>query len=129
MSTTPVFKFRKNYLFLTIIIFIIEVLIALFVHDDFIRPYIGDVLVVILIYCFLKIFWNAKPLKVAVAVLAFAFVVEYLQYIHIVERLGLEDNQFASIIIGTSFSWWDLVAYWAGGMIVIGVESKIYQNS
>ncbi len=125
MTKSSNFKFKINYLYLTVLLFIIEVLIALFVHDDFIRPYVGDVLVVILIYCFLKIFWNAKPLKVAVSVVAFAFVVEYLQLINIVHILGLQDNRFATIVIGTSFAWWDLVAYWVGGMIVVWFESRI----
>ena len=37
-------------------LFIVETLIALFVRDAFIRPYMGDILVVILIYCFVRIF-------------------------------------------------------------------------
>ncbi|MCW5910752.1 MAG: DUF2809 domain-containing protein [Cyclobacteriaceae bacterium] len=49
-------NFNRNYLVWSLAIFIAEVLIALFVHDSFIRPYVGDVLVVILIYCFVKSF-------------------------------------------------------------------------
>ena len=47
---------RIAYGIATFILLIIEVLIALFVHDAFIRPYIGDVLVVIVIYTFVRIF-------------------------------------------------------------------------
>lgn len=43
-------------------LFIVETLIALFVRDAFIRPYMGDVLVVILIYCFARIFIT-EPLR------------------------------------------------------------------
>ena len=32
-----------------------EVLIALFVHDDFVRPYLGDVLVVPMIFFLLRV--------------------------------------------------------------------------
>ena len=96
-------KFNKHYLFFTIALFLVELGIALYVNDNFIRPFGGDVLVVILIYCFLKIFWNGPPLKVALIVLAFSFVVEILQYFKVVELLGLQNNKVASIVIGTSF--------------------------
>ena len=41
--------FNKIYFRLTVILFLIEVAIALFIKDRFIRPYLGDVLVVMLI--------------------------------------------------------------------------------
>jgi uncharacterized membrane protein len=40
-------KQRIIYLSATIILFVIEALIALFVNDKFIRPFVGDILVVI----------------------------------------------------------------------------------
>jgi len=43
-------KKRIKYALATIAIFLIELLIALFVRDRFIRPYVGDMLVVVLIY-------------------------------------------------------------------------------
>ncbi len=47
-------KINKRYLSAFFILLTIEVFIALFVHDNFIRPYIGDVLVVIVIYTFIR---------------------------------------------------------------------------
>ncbi|ESU28301.1 hypothetical protein FLJC2902T_16510 [Flavobacterium limnosediminis JC2902] len=114
--------FNKNYFGLTILIFFIEVLIALFVHDSFVRPYLGDVLVVILIYCFLKSFLNLPVLTAAVSVLVFAFTIEFLQFLNIVEKLSLEKSKLARTVIGTSFSWIDLLTYIAGIAIVIAVE-------
>ena len=48
---------KKRILFgiATIILLVVEVLIALFVHDSIIRPYLGDVLVVVVIYTFARI--------------------------------------------------------------------------
>jgi uncharacterized membrane protein YfcA len=119
------FTFRKTYFLLTILLFIIELLIALYVHDDFIRPYVGDVLVVILIYCLLRSFWRAKPIIVAISVLIFAFSVEILQYFKIVEILGLQENKIMRIIIGTSYSFEDLIAYLFGFLIIIVVEKML----
>ena len=47
---------RFKYIILTIILLLAEILIALFVHDTIVRPHIGDVFVVILIYCFVRCF-------------------------------------------------------------------------
>jgi hypothetical protein len=107
-----------------VLIFIIEVLIALYVHDDFIRPYFGDVLVVILIYCFVKSFVKIKVWMAAVAVLAFAFGVELCQYLNLVERLNLQHSRLARTVIGMSFSWIDLLTYVVGVAIVIIVEKS-----
>jgi len=50
--------FNLKYLILTTILFAIEVLIALFVTDKIIRPFVGDVLIVILLYCLVSVFSN-----------------------------------------------------------------------
>ena len=46
--------FRPAYAFATLIIFLIEVLIALYVRDAFVRPFGGDILAVILVYTGLR---------------------------------------------------------------------------
>ena len=43
-------KKRAFYAAAFLILLAIEVLIALFVHDRFVRPYLGDVIVVIVVY-------------------------------------------------------------------------------
>lgn len=115
-------KIHPNYLFVTLILFLIEILIALFVHDQFIRPYIGDFLVVILIYCFVKSFFNTPVLPTALGVLLFAYSVEVLQFFRIVEILGLQGSRAARIIIGSAFEWQDMLAYTVGIAAVILVE-------
>jgi hypothetical protein len=114
--------FNKNYFGLASLIFGIEVLIAIYVNDNFVRPYLGDVLVVILLYCFLKSFLKLPVLVAALLVLAFSFVIEYLQFLHIVEKLGLEKSKMARTVIGTSFGWIDLLAYIVGIAIVLIAE-------
>ncbi|WP_348825675.1 DUF2809 domain-containing protein [Flavobacterium aestuarii] len=120
--------FNKKYFFLSIILLIIEVLIALFVHDKLIRPYLGDVLVVILIYCFIKSFLELPVLPAAIFVLLFSFGIEFLQYLNIVEKLGLQNSKIARTVIGTSFAWIDLVCYIAGIIIVLFTENFFAKN-
>jgi hypothetical protein len=114
--------FNKRYFRLAALIFITEVLIALFVRDKFVRPYVGDMLVVILLYCFIRSFLDLPVIPVALFVLVFAFTIEFLQYFNIVEKLGLRDSPVASTVIGTLFEWIDLIAYIVGIIVVLLAE-------
>lgn len=107
-------KKRVFYLILTIILLIIEVLIALFVHDNFIRPFVGDVIVVIVIYTFVRIFIPEKVRLLPLYIFIFAVVVEILQGIHIVNILGVADNRFLRTLIGDSFDIRDIICYGIG---------------
>lgn len=119
---TRLLTFNRNYFIITVILFFIEVCIALFLHDDFIRPYVGDFLVVILIYCFLKSFLKISLWPAAIFVLIFAYTIEILQHFHIVDRLGLGEYKIARVVIGDFFQWFDLVAYTLGIAAVILTE-------
>ena len=114
--------FNKNYFGLFVLLFFVEVFIAVFVHDNFVRPYLGDVIVVILIYCFIKSFIRLTVLEAAVSVMLFAFTIEFLQFLNIVEVLHLEKNKIARTVLGTSFSWMDMLMYVIGIAIVLLVE-------
>jgi len=85
---------------------------------------VGDVLVVILIYCLLRAFLHWSILTVAFIVLVFAFSVEFLQLLDIVKRIGLEESKIARIVIGSSFSWFDLLAYFIGIALILIIEKR-----
>ena len=102
------------YLIATLVLLATEVCIALFVHDGFVRPFIGDVLVVILIYTFIRIFIPEKVRWLSLYVFIFAVLAEVLQYFRIVEVLGLQDNKVMSTVIGTSFDIRDILCYFVG---------------
>lgn len=120
----PLFKLNKKYFALAILIFLVEVLIAKYVHDKIIRPYVGDVLVVILIYCLAKSFLNTRVLPTAIGVLLFSFLIEVLQFFNIVKILGLQDSKIAAIVIGNTFAWMDIVCYIVGIALVLFFERK-----
>ncbi|MES2654445.1 MAG: DUF2809 domain-containing protein [Bacteroidota bacterium] len=118
------FTFQKKYVLFTLVLFMVEVYIALYVHDTIIRPYVGDLLVVILIYCFCKIFLRIGVKWLALAVLLFAYLIEYLQYINFIKWLGLENNNLANVVLGNSFEWIDMLAYTLGAVLVIVIETN-----
>lgn len=105
---------RLCYVITTLVLLVIEVLIALFVHDNFVRPYIGDVLVVIVIYTFVRIFIPEKCRLLPLWIFVFAVFVEVLQLFGIVRLLGLSNNRFMSVLIGGTFDWKDVACYAVG---------------
>nr|WP_315166573.1 DUF2809 domain-containing protein [uncultured Flavobacterium sp.] len=115
-------QFNRTYFAFTIFLFLLETVIALFVHDNFIRPYFGDFLVVILLYCFLKSFLNVSVWAAAGLVLLFSFAIEIAQYFNMVEKLGLQHYKIAKVVLGNSFAWMDLLAYVLGILVVISIE-------
>jgi hypothetical protein len=123
------FKFYPKYFHTTILLFLVEVFIGVFVHDSFIRPFGGDVLVVILIYCFIKSFWKIRPNVAIAAVFIFACVVEWLQYLNIIDILGIRQYKLIVIILGSSFDCNDILAYFTGSAIVWWWENKFMGNS
>lgn len=101
-------------------LFFVEVLIALFVHDRFVRPYVGDMLVVVVVYAFVRIFIPEKCKLLPLYVFVFAAGVEVLQLFHIVEVLGMENNPFLRTLIGSVFDFKDVLCYGIG-CIVLGI--------
>lgn len=99
-----------------ILLFGAELYIGLFQHDNWIRAYLGDVLVIMLLYCIIRIITPNNPkygLLLPIALLLFCFAVEGLQAWHIVDKLHIE-NALLRTLIGTSFSWKDILSYCIG---------------
>ena len=120
-------KISAKYIIAFLILLAMEIFIAIYVHDNFIRPYLGDSIVVVLIYVLIMGLFNIpRSFKskniTALAVLSFSFIVEGLQAISFINYTGLADNKFARIILGTSFSWWDMLAYVGGYLFIIVFE-------
>ncbi|WP_313028455.1 DUF2809 domain-containing protein [Soonwooa sp.] len=115
--------FNFKNLIIAVIIFIIEFLIATTFKDIvFVRAYLGDVLVVMLMYYFVKAFVEVDNTKLIIALLIFSCVIEFLQYFHFAEMIGFKDNKIAMIVLGNSFSWIDILYYLAGGLILYLIE-------
>lgn len=91
-----------------------EIVIALFVNDAFVRPYVGDMLVTLLLCCLCRVIIPDKVRLLPVYVFIFAAGVEIGQYFDLVALLGLEDNRILSIALGRTFSWLDLGCYAVG---------------
>lgn len=114
---------QKNWFYLALCLFCLEVFIAAFLHDRIIRPYVGDFLAVVFLYCLAKSVAPALPVgPTVVGVLLVAYALEALQYVHLLQRLGLQHSRLAAIVLGSHFEWIDMVAYTLGALLIWGVE-------
>ena len=104
-------KKRWGYLIAFFVLLAIEICIALFVRDRFVRPYVGDILVTVLLCCLAK---AAVPkVSPALPVFLFAAAVEGAQWLGLVEKLGLQGTAIG-IILGATFDWKDIACYGIG---------------
>lgn len=108
------FRFSLPHALIAALLFGVEVCIAAFVNDDFVRPYVGDLLVVILIHYGLRAFLRISVNAATISTLLFAFAVEGTQALGLIHRLGLTDNLAAKLILGNTFQWGDLLVYAVG---------------
>ena len=121
-------KFNLKYFLIALAIFLTEILIATKLKDIFfVRAYLGDVFVVMLIYYFVKAFFDFEPLKLIIGIFIFSCLIEVLQYFHFGELLGFKDNRLMMIVLGNSFSWIDILCYFAGCVILYFIESDSYR--
>ena len=118
-------KPRLTYAAVFGVLLFTEISIGLFVHDGFIRPYIGDMLVTILICCLCRTVVPKGIPALTIYVFAFAALVEVAQYFDIVKLLGLESNALISAIIGRTFSPIDLLCYGVGCVIFWAIERTV----
>lgn len=118
MQTKPM---RLYYAICSAVLFLTECAIAVW-GRGFIRNSFGDMLVIVLLYCIIRIFTNRLPRLLPVLVCGIGFIAELLQYIRLVDLLGLDHHSWLAVAIGTNASWEDLVCYIAGmGMIYLGM--------
>lgn len=113
------FQFSLKYLLISVFIFLIEVLIATELKDIFfVRAYLGDVIVVMLLYTLIKSFFRVNNEKLILGILIFSCLVELAQYFNIAEKIGFREGSLMYIVIGNSFSWIDILCYAAGCLLL-----------
>ena len=112
-------KKRLWYLLAFAILLIVEICIARIVHDRFIRPYAGDILVTVLLCCLSRVvFLNLQP---ALPVFGLSVAVELWQWLGLTEKLGLEGT-ILGVILGSTADWHDVVCYGLGCILFVAVE-------
>jgi hypothetical protein len=120
-------RFDRSSFFIFLGVLLIEIIIGGFFRDGFIRHFLGDVLIVVLICYFVRA-WFAFPLwKVILGTLIFAYLVEGIQSLKLIDILGWRGSQLAHLTIGSTFDWMDMLAYMTGSGISLAI-AIVLQN-
>ncbi|MEC8884967.1 MAG: DUF2809 domain-containing protein, partial [Bacteroidota bacterium] len=86
---------RGIYFLLFLLLLGIEIAIATYLKTGFIRAYLGDFLVVILLYCLLMSTLKPSVKTGLVLTLAIAFAIELLQLVNLIRFFPQEYKQLA----------------------------------
>lgn len=123
-------KRLHRYLYLTgfVALLILEILIGLYVDDRFIRPYGGDILVVILLGCLYRSIRPRGKVWLSGGIFLLALTVEIAQYFNFVDLIGLGHIPFFRILMGTSFSCADVLCYGAGCVIFFVMDCLLQRK-
>jgi hypothetical protein len=120
-------RLNLTYFLLTLLLLGVEIFIGACMHDAVIRPYGGDLLVVVLLYCAVRSFWELRVVPLALGILVFSYLVETGQYFHLADRLGFTRPSLMRTLIGTYFTWTDILSYTLGiGLVLVTEGLKHY---
>lgn len=111
----------KNLTVFTLLFFA-EIIIVIKFKNGFIRNNFGDYLAVPMLYYFFKSFVNLKAINTAFLTLVLAYFIEFLQFIHLTKILTIEKYTIVKIILGTTFSTHDILAYTLGFLTIFLIE-------
>jgi hypothetical protein len=117
-------RFKPTYFVLAILLVVTDFLLINRLHDAVIRPYGGDLIWGIFLYCVVRSFVNGPVKQMAICVLLFCYAEEILQYFHLADLLGCTKPSLMRTLIGTSFSWLDLLCYTLGIGVVLILEKS-----
>jgi len=109
--------FKKRYFIPFLLVLVCEIAIAIFHFHRFVRGFLGDVLVIPLLYFLLRTFFTITHKSTIYVVLGFAFIVETLQLFNLAKILNIR-SELLKIIIGNTFDWKDLLAYGFGAFCI-----------
>ena len=116
-----VMKVSRRYLIWFISILAMEIAIAVFHFHPFIRGFVGDVLIVPMLYVFLRAFFPLSKTSAALIAWIFACTIEFIQWLEITEKLDIR-GRLIDLTLGNTFDPWDLLAYSLGYVLILLTE-------
>jgi len=121
---------RQSWLYGAGCLLCVEVFIAAFLHDRLVRPYVGDLLAVVFLYCLVRSVITTPVRPTVAAVLLVAYGIEVLQYLHLLTYVGLAHSRLAAVVLGNHFEWGDMLAYTLGAAGILAAEqaSVLYKQ-
>lgn len=117
-------KFNPQYFIVFIVLLLVEVFIGVCIRDAFIRPFVGDVLSVCVLFSMVRVFYTGNGVNLGIGLLLFAFGVEFAQFFKLASLLNLEKGSIPYVMLGATFDPLDLLAYILGTVLNISLDKK-----
>jgi hypothetical protein len=124
-------KARSNTYLICLIIVIMIGIGSRVLHTGFLflDKYLGDALYAVMFYLIFSLIWpGGRPLYKACFSMLFVTVIEVFQLTLIPLRLSESVNivlRITAILLGTKFSWVDLVAYLTGIILIFAMDDLV----
>jgi hypothetical protein len=119
---------RRRFICLCLALLLLgmEVIIATGLRRlHFVRGSLGDVLVVMLVYCTALAVRDFERVRLAIGVFLFACAIEASQYFHLASRLRLRPGSVLAIALGNSFAWGDILCYLMGCALILAADMLV----
>lgn len=117
-----------GYCFAFLLLLSTEIVIGIY-GLGIVRAYVGDVLIVMLLYCLIRIFTNALPRSLPLWLFGLGCFMELLQLFRFAELLGFSEDSLPAVILGTRADWRDVLCYALGTlltMIILRLKGDIH---
>ena len=118
--------FKLNFRFLSyfLLLLLVEIAIALWIHDAFVRPFFGDFLATITLYMLIRGLTGTSTEHALFWSLLISYLIEGLQYVQFLSLINLHDHKLLRILLGSYFHWGDVLAYTLGAVVVFIVHKQ-----
>ncbi|PJZ56958.1 DUF2809 domain-containing protein [Leptospira barantonii] len=119
---------KRRLIYIGLVLFFLGLcflILQFFGFNRFIRGFIGDVVVVMLLYVFFKSIADFDPVKLSIFIIVFSFSVEVFQYFKMLRLFGFEETRSTKIIFGSVFDWMDLLAYLIGVFLIFYFDTLV----
>lgn len=122
-------NYRRIHIILTFLLLGISALIAFYSRElGSIRGYIGDVVIVMFLYSLVRTFHDIGRMYTFLGVVIFAYLIEWLQYLDILDILHIRGNTILKLALGSVFDPYDLIAYTVGWILIFLIDWYIIQK-
>lgn len=112
-------KYLKQF----ILIFIIEILLPFYGKSNIFKLYVGYILMVPLIYNFIKIFVKNRKTEIIFMTLIFLLLIEFQKYIYIDLKL-LSEYRILKAFSRENYDFIEVICYILGSLYCYGIEVK-----
>ena len=122
------FQFKPKYFVSALILAVAVYFLANNTQTVFLQQYVKDIALILFIYCFVRGLFRFNAPQVLGFSLFACFLLKLLQVTNFFGWIGIQDQHFLQILIGNVYSWWDILSYTIGFLVLIALDPELKKN-